>query len=81
VPEQKIEDFPALAYIGTFFFPLLPHEGTKAEIDTSATSRSGGGNDIVAAFKWSRDVPADWRLAEGEKWEGADVEEREELAR
>lgn len=81
VPEQKIEDFPALGYIGTFFFPLLPYEGIKVEIDTSATSRSGSGNDITSAFKWEREVPADWRLAEGEKWEGADVEEREELAR
>jgi hypothetical protein len=81
IPEQKIEDFPALAYIGTFFFPLLPYEGIKAEIDTSATSRSGAGNDITSAFKWEREVPANWRLAEGQKWEGAEVEEREELGK
>jgi hypothetical protein len=79
-PEQKNEDFPPLAYIGGFAFPLFTFEAQKAEIELAVTSRSGSGQDIVATFKWNREIPAEWRLKEGEKWEGASEEEREELA-
>lgn len=79
-PESKLEDFPPMAYIGTFAFPLLPSEAVKAEIESVVLSRSPSGRDIEARFAWTREVPSSWKLRDGETWEGADVEEREELA-
>lgn len=78
-PERQIEDFPPMAYLGSFAFPLLPFEAQKVDMELVVSSRSGAGRDLEAKFKWSRDVPPEWRLKEGEKWEGAAVEEREEL--
>ena len=80
-PEQKLADFPPMAYIGTFAFPVLPHTAMKAQIESAVVSRSTTGRDIEARFTWNKDVPTAWKLAEGEEWTGADVEEREELAR
>jgi hypothetical protein len=44
-------------------------------------SRSATGRDLEARFAWKKDVPSEWKLAEGQEWKGADVEEREELAK
>jgi hypothetical protein len=79
-PEARIEDFPPLAFIGGFAFPALPAEAERAEIEASVITRTIGGKDIEAHFRWTRDVPAEWRLPPGESWDGAAVEEREELA-
>ena len=79
-PESKIADFPPMAYIGSFAFPALPAEAERAEIEASVVTRSGAGRDIEARFRWTRDVPADWKLPPGQSWDGAAVEEREELA-
>ncbi len=78
-PERQIEDFPPMAYLGTFAFPLLPYEATSADVELILKSRSGTGRDIEAKYAWTKEIPAEWRLKEGEKWEGAIEEEREEL--
>jgi len=80
-PEAKIADFPPMAYIGSFAFPVLPANAAKAEIESVVVTRSATGRDIEARFAWNREIPSEWKLAEGEEWRGADVEEREELAR
>lgn len=80
-PESKLADFPPMAYIGSFAFPVLPNTAMKAEIDSVVVTRSATGRDIEARFAWKKDVPSEWKLADGEEWKGADVEEREELAR
>ncbi len=80
-PEQKLADFPPMAYIGSFAFPVLPNQAEKAEIESVVVSRSATGRDIEARFAWKRDVPSEWKLGAGEEWKGADVEEREELAK
>ncbi|AKU91544.1 hypothetical protein [Vulgatibacter incomptus] len=79
-PEQKLEDFPPMAYIGSFAFPLVPFEADKVTIEAGAISRSASGNDVSGRFTWSMTVPAEWKLKEGQVWEGASHEEREELA-
>lgn len=79
-PESKIEDFPPMAFIGGFAFPALPAEAERAEIETSVVTRTAAGRDVEAHFRWTRDVPADWRLPPGQAWDGAAVEEREDLA-
>lgn len=76
-PERQIEDFPPMAFLGSFAFPLLPYEAANAEIDMTITGRSASGRDVVANLKWTREIPPEWRLKEGEKWEGAMEEERE----
>lgn len=78
-PESKISDFPPLAYIGSFVFPVLPANAATAEIESVVLSRSSTGRDIEARFAWKRDVPSSWKLGDGEEWRGAAVEEREEL--
>ena len=69
-----------MAFIGSFAFPALPPEAERAEIEASVVTRTGAGRDVEARFRWTRDVPAEWRLAAGEAWEGAAVEERDDLA-
>lgn len=78
-PEQRVEDFPPMAYIGTFALPVLPHEAVEMEMEAAAISRSTSGGDIHATFVWKQEVPSSWKLREGEEWEGAEVETREEL--
>jgi len=79
-PEARLEDFPPMAYLGSFAFPLVPFEAHTVEIEATATSRSPAGNEIAGRFKWSMPVPSEWKLKEGQAWEGATIEEREELA-
>ncbi len=79
-PEQRLEDFPPMAYIGSFAFPLVPFEAETVEIEAGASSRSALGSDLRGSFTWKMPVPASWKLKEGQVWEGATIEEREELA-
>lgn len=79
-PEARLEDFPPMAYLGSFAFPLVPYEAQTVEIEAMATSRSPAGNELAGRFKWSMPVPSSWKLQEGQAWEGATIEEREELA-
>ncbi|HWV37621.1 MAG TPA: hypothetical protein VN033_03985 [Vulgatibacter sp.] len=79
-PEARLEDFPPMAYLGSFAFPLVPYEAHTVEIEAAASSRSPAGNEIMGRFKWTMPVPAEWKLGEGQAWEGATIEEREELA-
>jgi len=79
-PEARLEDFPPMAYLGSFAFPLVPYEAQTVEIEAAATSKSPAGNELTGRFKWTMPVPAEWKLKEGQAWEGATIEEREELA-
>lgn len=79
-PEQRMEDFPPMAYIGTFSFPSVPFEAINAEIEGGARTRGPSGGELAANFKWKMPVPSNWKLSQGQVWEGATHEEREELA-
>jgi hypothetical protein len=48
------------------------------DITFTVSSRAASGGDATATYVWKLDVPADWRLGEGQKWEGAEVTERAE---
>lgn len=78
-PEVRMEDFPPMAYIGSFFFPAIPHEAVNAEISGGVRSRSSSG-ELSANFNWKMPVPTAWKLGEGQVWEGATREEREGAA-
>lgn len=78
VPEQRIEAFPPLAFVGDYAIPLVPHEAQTMEMKATVTSRAASGTEIRGSFEWKQPVPAHWKLAEGEAWEGARIGHREE---
>jgi len=73
VPEQRIADFPPLAFVGEYAIPLVPYEAETMEIVAVVRSRAASGAEIRGEFVWKQPVPASWKLAEGEAWEGARV--------
>lgn len=78
VPEQRIEDFPPFAFVGDYAIPLVPHEAATMEMVAVVRSRASTGSEIRGEFVWKQPVPASWKLAEGERWEGARIGVREE---
>jgi hypothetical protein len=78
VPEQRNEDFPPGAFVGTYAIPLVPHEAESMEMTASLVSRAVTGSPIRADFAWKEPVPTSWKLGEGEAWEGAGVGFRDE---
>lgn len=78
VPEQRNEDFPPGAFVGTYAIPLVPHEAESMEMTASLVSRAITGAPIRADFVWKEPVPISWKLGEGEAWEGAGVGFRDE---
>lgn len=78
VPEQRIDAFPPLAFVGDYAIPLVPHRAHTMEMKATVISRSVTGAEIRADFTWKEPVPSHWKLAEGEAWEGAQVGHREE---
>lgn len=78
VPEQRIETFPPLAFVGEYAIPLVPHEAARMEMRAVVTSRAATGTEIRGEFEWEMPVPEFWKLAEGEAWEGARIGHREE---
>lgn len=78
VPEQRIADFPPLAFVGEYAIPLVPYEAETMEMVAVVRSRSASGAEIRGEFVWKQPVPTSWKLAEGEAWEGARIGVREE---
>lgn len=78
VPEQRIDAFPPLAFVGDYAIPLVPYAAQTMEMTATVISRAASGTEIRADFEWKQPVPAHWKLAEGEAWEGARVGHREE---
>ena len=77
-PERFIAEFPPQMVLGHYDMDLMPSEVKKMEIAFQVSSRAATGGDATAKYLWKMDVPADWRLGAGEKWEGATVSERPE---
>ncbi|WP_434389819.1 hypothetical protein [Melittangium boletus] len=77
-PERFIAEFPPQMVLGHYDMDLMPNEVKKMEIAFQVSSRAASGGDATAKYLWKLDVPSDWRLGAGEKWEGATVSERPE---
>ena len=77
-PERFIAEFPPQMVLGHYDIDLVPNEVKKMDITFTVSSRAASGGDATATYVWKLDVPADWRLGEGQKWEGAEVTERAE---
>ncbi|WP_309243055.1 hypothetical protein [Hyalangium versicolor] len=77
-PERYIAEFPPQMVLGHYDMDLVPSEVTKMEITFKVSSRSASGGTAAATYLWKLDVPSEWKLGAGEKWEGATEEERSE---
>jgi hypothetical protein len=80
-PDRFIQEFPAQVVLGQYEMDLLPAEVVKAEMEFIVTSRSPTGGEARGSFVWKLDVPAEWKLKQGETWKGAteDVRPPEEI--
>jgi hypothetical protein len=77
-PERYIAEFPPQMVLGHYDMDLVPNEVAKMEIAFKVSSRSSSGGTAEANYLWKLDVPSDWKLGAGMKWEGATEEERAE---
>lgn len=77
-PERFIAEFPPQMVLGHYDMDLVPSEVKKMEITFNVSSRSSAGGEATGVYAWKLDVPSEWRLGAGEKWEGAEVTERPE---
>ncbi|KFA92528.1 hypothetical protein [Archangium violaceum] len=77
-PERFIAEFPPQMVLGHYDMDLVPNEVKKMEITFNVSSRAASGGDATATYVWKLDVPSEWRLGAGEKWEGAEETERSE---
>jgi len=64
--------------LGTYWLALVPHEAQTLKLEVDAVTRTASGHELPAKFEWSIPLKDDWKLAEGQKWEGATEEIREE---
>jgi hypothetical protein len=70
-PARYVKWFPLQIVVGHFDVPLIPNEVKNAEITFTQSTRSLTGGDIQANHLWKLELPAEWKLKPGEKWEGA----------
>jgi hypothetical protein len=70
-PPRYVRWFPPQIVVGHFDVPLIPNEVKNAEITFTQSTRSLTGADIMANHTWKLELPAEWKLRPGEKWEGA----------
>ncbi len=70
-PQRRIRWFPPQIIVGHFDVPKIPAEVKNVEITFTQSTRSLTGTDILANHLWKLDLPAEWKLAPGQKWEGA----------
>lgn len=71
-PEGFIAEFPPQMAFGHYDVGLVPAEAKKAEITFGVTSRAATGGEAQAKFVWKLDVPGEWKLQPGQRWEGAE---------
>lgn len=77
-PDRYMDLFPSNAVIGTYWIDLFPHEAQKLNLTVNATTRTVQGHELGGKFDWSIPLKDDWKLAEGQKWEGATEEVRDD---
>lgn len=78
-PERYIAQFPPQMVLGHYDLDLMPAAVTKMEMAFTVSSRAASGGSADATYSWKLDaVPSEWKLKDGEKWEGAVESERSE---
>jgi hypothetical protein len=79
-PDRYLDLFPSNAVLGTYWVALFPHEAQTLKLTINAVTRTVQGHELTSKFDWSIPLKDDWKLAEGQKWEGATEEVRDEEA-
>ena len=77
-PERFIAEFPPQMVLGHYDLDLVPAAVTKMEMAFAVSSHAPSGGTANASYTWKLDVPSEWKLKDGEKWEGAVESERSE---
>ncbi len=77
-PDRYLDLFPSNAVLGTYWVALFPHEAQTLKLEIDAVTRTAQGHELAPKFEWSIPLKDDWKLAEGQTWEGATEEIREE---
>lgn len=77
-PDRYVKWFPTQAIPGHFEIDLIPSEVKSVEITFTISTRALTGGEIVSNHTWKLDLPAEWKLRPGEKWEGAQESVRPE---
>ena len=77
-PERFIAHYPPQMVLGHYDIDLMPAAVSKMEMVVAVSSRSATGGNADATYRWQLDVPSEWKLKDGEKWEGAVESERPE---
>jgi hypothetical protein len=77
-PERLIPEFPPQMVLGHFDLDILPAEAVKSEMHITVSSASSSGGSINSTHIWRMDIPAEWKLKPGQKWEGAQESVRPE---
>lgn len=70
-PQRRIKWFPRQIIVGHFDVPKIPADVKNIEVTFEQKTRSLTGGDINASHLWKLDLPAEWKLPPGVKWEGA----------
>ncbi len=80
-PNTKVPDqdryadlLPPNVVLGTFWLDLIPHEAQKGKLSIACSTRTVEGHELNAKFEWDLPLKDDYKLAEGQKWEGASEE-------
>jgi hypothetical protein len=71
-PERFVQEFPPQMVLGYYPVDRIPAEVKKIEMIFTVASRSPFGGEALGSYRWQLEAPADWKLAPGEKWEGAE---------
>jgi hypothetical protein len=77
-PERFIAEFPPQMVLGHYELDLVPASVARMDVTFQVATRGLTGSSVMANYVWKLDVPAEWKLAPGEKWDGAMESERPE---
>lgn len=75
-PKRWIAEFPAGALLGTWWVDMFPEKAAKVVWEIGMTGRTDAGNPIDASYRWTLDVPDNWKS--GSWKEGAQQETRDQ---
>lgn len=72
--DDYVRTFPSYVSVGLIRFPAMPQDAEKVDIELGFTARKGG-DSFDVNFKWDKlEIPASWKLGEGEVWAADEIE-------
>ena len=80
-PTNQIPQFPPMIQFGYYDFPKVPKIITHINLVFEFTLRTNSGSEIPIKFAFEKlEVPANWKLGDGQLWSGKNEEEMQELS-